>query len=83
MLKNKYPDYLGEVYVVQINTSDPEESLVRLCETWESSLKGSSVPDLVLDITSMGFATETTNAVTAALGLPTVSGQFGQEGDLR
>lgn len=83
ILKEKYPDYLGEIYVVQINSTDPEESLARMCNSWESTLQGSKIPDLVLDTTTSGLATETVNAVTAALGLPTVSGEFGQEGDLR
>ena len=83
MLKDKYPGYLGEIYVVLINSSDPEDSLARMCGTWEFTLQGKQIPDLVLDTTTAGLSTETVNAVTAALGLPTVSGEFGQEGDLR
>lgn len=87
MLKDKYPDYLGEIYIVQINNSDSESTYQRVCGTWNMTLlggrSGSRIPDLVLDITKSGMATETVNAITAALGLPTVSGEFGQKGDLR
>ncbi|XP_043471341.1 ionotropic receptor 25a [Leptopilina heterotoma] len=87
MLKDKYPDYLGEIYIVLINNSDAESTFNRVCGTWNMTLlggrSGSKIPDLVLDITKSGMATETVNAITAALGLPTVSGEFGQKGDLR
>lgn len=87
MLKDKYPGHLGEIYVVQINSSDSDSTLSRLCGTWNTTIKdgrsGPKIPDLVLDTTRSGVSTETVNAVTAALGLPTVSGEFGQKGDLR
>nr|ALG36131.1 ionotropic receptor 1 [Sclerodermus sp. MQW-2015] len=39
--------------------------------------------DLVLDVTTTGPSAEIANSFTLALGLPTLSGQYGQAGDLR
>lgn len=87
MLKDQYPGFLGEIYVILINNSDADSTLQRVCGTWNTTLlegrSGSKIPDLILDVTKSGLATETVNAITAALGLPTVSGEFGQKGDLR
>lgn len=46
-------------------------------------LETQSFPHLVLDTTMTGIGSETVKSFTAALGLPTVSASFGQEGDLR
>lgn len=40
-------------------------------------------PHVVLDFTMTGVGSETIKSFTAALGLPTISGSFGQVGDLR
>jgi glutamate receptor, ionotropic, invertebrate len=40
-------------------------------------------PHVILDTTVTGVASETVKSVSAALGIPTVSASFGQEGDLR
>lgn len=47
------------------------------------SIKNNQPPHIVLDTTISGVASETVKSLTAALGLPTVSASFGQEGDLR
>lgn len=46
-------------------------------------LEAQTYPHLVLDTTMTGLGSETVKSFTAALGLPTVSASFGQEGDLR
>lgn len=40
-------------------------------------------PHLILDTTKTGVASETVKSFTQALGLPTISASYGQEGDLR
>ena len=40
-------------------------------------------PDLVLDFTKMGVNSDIIKSVSLTLGLPTVSGSLGEEGDLR
>lgn len=40
-------------------------------------------PHVILDTTMAGVASETVKSVSSALGIPTISASFGQEGDLR
>lgn len=40
-------------------------------------------PHIIFDTTNTGVASETVKSVSSALGIPTVSASFGQEGDLR
>lgn len=84
-LRTKHPDWLGNVITVQINGSDPRKSLDGICSKWDLSVRegGPGVPDFVLDTTKSGFGAETVGSFTAAIGIPTLSAQFGQEGDLR
>lgn len=83
-LKEKGTDKLGQVYVAQINASDSEKSLETICTLWQSTLEENqaNAPDFVLDTTTYGIGAETVNRFTALLGIPTLSAQFGQEGDL-
>lgn len=46
-------------------------------------VSGKKPPHVVIDFTTTGVGSETIKSFTAALALPTVSGSFGQEGDLR
>lgn len=46
-------------------------------------LSAKKTPHVVLDFTMTGVGSETIKSFTAALGLPTISGSFGQAGDLR
>ncbi|KAK0083400.1 hypothetical protein PV325_008825 [Microctonus aethiopoides] len=84
-LKTKHPDWLGSINVVPINGSDPRRSLDKICLDWDRKVRGGgpNVPDFVLDTTRSGFGAETVSSFTAAIGIPTLSAQFGQEGDLR
>lgn len=84
-LGEKYPGHLGNVWSVQINESDSSESLEVICNTWSSAISkgGATVPDLILDITMANLGAEASSSFTAAMGVPTLSAQFGQEGDIR
>lgn len=46
-------------------------------------LETQAYPHIVLDTTMTGLGSETVKSFTGALGLPTISASFGQEGDLR
>lgn len=46
-------------------------------------MKSNQPPHIVFDTTVTNVASETVKSLSAALGLPTVSASFGQEGDLR
>ncbi|KAL0108697.1 hypothetical protein PUN28_014089 [Cardiocondyla obscurior] len=83
-LGEKYSGYLGNVWSVQINETDSSESLEIICNTWSSAIRkgGSSVPDLILDVTRADVGAEASSSFTAAMGVPTLSAQFGQEGDI-
>lgn len=84
-LREKYPGQLGNVWSVQINETDSSDSLEKICNIWNSAIGrgGGSVPDLVLDVTTFGLGSEVSGSFTAAVGIPTLSAQFGQEGDIR
>lgn len=84
-LGEKYPGHLGNVWSVQINESDSSESLEIICDTWATAISkgGATVPDLILDFTMANLGAEASSSFTAAMGVPTLSAQFGQEGDIR
>lgn len=84
-LGEKYPGHLGTVWSVQVNESDSSESIDIICNTWTSAISkgGATVPDLVLDLTMANLGAEASSSFTAAMGVPTLSAQFGQEGDIR
>lgn len=46
-------------------------------------LESQTPPHVVLDTTMTGLASETVKSFSLALGLPTISASFGQDGDLR
>lgn len=54
-----------------------------MCKTYGKLLEDNTPPHVVLDMTMTGMASETVKSFTAALGLPTISASFGQDGDLR
>ncbi|XP_011312741.1 glutamate receptor ionotropic, kainate 2 [Fopius arisanus] len=85
IMRDTHTDWLGETTIVQINGSDPRDALDKICNAWDIAVRdgGPGVPDIVLDVTRSGFGAETVNSFTAAMGVPTLSAQFGQEGDLR
>ncbi|XP_076751604.1 ionotropic receptor 25a [Xylocopa sonorina] len=83
-IKEHYPHYLGKVWNVRIKDSDLNDTLDHICNTWNSAVKGGGirVPDLVVDVTTVGLGSKISNSFTAALGIPTLSAQYGQAGDL-
>lgn len=54
-----------------------------VCMTYSRQLLMNKPPHVILDTTLSGLASETVKSLTSALGIPTISGSFGQEGDLR
>lgn len=84
-LKERYPGHLGNVWSVQIDEDEYSESLDTICDVWGSAVSkgGSAVPDLVLDMTKIGLGAEASSSFTAAMGIPTLSAQYGQESDIR
>ncbi|XP_018303765.1 ionotropic receptor 25a isoform X1 [Mycetomoellerius zeteki] len=84
-LGEKYSGHLGNVWSIQINESDSTESLETICNAWSSAISkgGATVPDLILDMTMSDLGAEASSSFTAAMGVPTLSAQFGQEGDIR
>nr|QBB73016.1 ionotropic receptor [Protaetia brevitarsis] len=65
------------------NRTDSKGILDTLCKNYGSMLEDRSPPHIVLDNTMTGLISETVKSFTKALQLPTISGSFGQEGDLR
>ncbi|XP_045465675.1 ionotropic receptor 25a-like [Harmonia axyridis] len=64
------------------NRTDAVELLDPLCKTYDDMVKASKPPHLVFDTTVTGLSSETVKSVTAALGLPTITASYGQDGDL-
>lgn len=59
------------------------KKFILVCTRYVDSIKNNQPPHIIFDTTISGVASETVKSLTAALGLPTVSASFGQEGDLR
>ncbi|XP_055686801.1 ionotropic receptor 25a [Lutzomyia longipalpis] len=72
-----------EVVSVEGNRTDSKGLLEALCTAYSRALVMNRPPHVILDTTITGIASETVKSVSSALGIPTVSGSFGQEGDLR
>lgn len=65
-------------YISTINTY-----FLVVCRKYNDMLSAQKTPHVVLDFTMTGVGSETIKSFTAALALPTISGSFGQTGDLR
>lgn len=57
--------------------------LITVCNKYVASIERKQTPHLILDTTKSGVSSETVKSFTQALGLPTISASYGQEGDLR
>lgn len=57
--------------------------LITVCTKYVASIERKQTPHLILDTTKSGVSSETVKSFTQALGLPTISASYGQEGDLR
>ncbi|GBP52444.1 Ionotropic receptor 25a [Eumeta japonica] len=69
--------------VVVGNRTDAKALLENVCRKYDDMLSSKKTPHVVLDFTMTGVASETIKSFTNALALPTISGSFGQAGDLR
>lgn len=56
---------------------------ISVCNKYATSIEKKQTPHLILDTTKSGIASETVKSFTQALGLPTISASYGQQGDLR
>ncbi|XP_031839335.1 ionotropic receptor 25a [Nomia melanderi] len=81
-IKEKHPTHLGKVWTIEVNETSMNDTLDQICTTWDSAVNSNTVPDLVFDATTAGLGAKISNSFTAALGIPTLSAQYGQEGDL-
>lgn len=72
-----------EVVAVEGNRTDSKGLLEAICTKYAESLSSGQPPHVILDTTKTGVSAETVKSVSSALGIPTVSASFGQEGDLR
>lgn len=57
--------------------------IITVCTKYAQSIEKKQPPHIIFDTTKSGVASETVKSFTQALGLPTVSASYGQEGDLR
>lgn len=57
--------------------------IIPVCSVYTEAIKSNQPPHIVFDTTITNVASETVKSLTSALGLPTVSASFGQEGDIR
>ncbi|XP_068617329.1 ionotropic receptor 25a isoform X1 [Battus philenor] len=69
--------------IVVGNRTDAKAFLENVCRKYNDMLSADKPPHVVLDFTVTGVGSETIKSFTAALALPTISGSFGQVGDLR
>jgi glutamate receptor, ionotropic, invertebrate len=72
-----------EIMVVEGNRTDSKGLLEAICTRYSESLTAGNPPHVIFDTTKTGVSSETVKSVSSALGIPTVSASFGQEGDLR
>ncbi|EDV57772.2 ionotropic receptor 25a [Drosophila erecta] len=68
---------------IEANKSDAKILLEAICNKYATSIERKQTPHLILDTTKSGIASETVKSFTQALGLPTISASYGQQGDLR
>uniref|UniRef100_A0A1A9WKV0 Ionotropic glutamate receptor C-terminal domain-containing protein n=1 Tax=Glossina brevipalpis TaxID=37001 RepID=A0A1A9WKV0_9MUSC len=68
---------------IEANKTDAKDLLETICTKYAASIENKYPPHLILDTTKSGVPSETVKSFTQALGLPTISASYGQEGDLR
>lgn len=54
-----------------------------MCEVYSEAVENEEPPHIVLDMTKTPVMSEIAKSFTSVLALPTISGAFGQEGDIR
>lgn len=58
-------------------------SFVVVCAVYSETVENDQSPHIVLDTTMTPVISEISKSFTSVLALPTISGSFGQEGDIR
>lgn len=56
---------------------------VLVCSKYDEMINKKQPPHVILDTTVTGVGSETVKSFSVALGIPTITASFGQEGDLR
>ncbi|XP_018787692.1 PREDICTED: ionotropic receptor 25a [Bactrocera latifrons] len=81
----KNPSYGISIQIDQVeaNKTDAKTLLESICSKYAESIDRKQPPHVVFDTTKSGISSETVKSFTQALGLPTISASYGQEGDLR
>lgn len=84
MMRKNNPQLLGEVHSVGISNSDSQKAINSICNAWDKILTSGDmkIPDYVLDLSTYGPGAETVNYFTLKLGIPTLTAEYGQMGDL-
>ncbi|XP_035782747.1 ionotropic receptor 25a-like isoform X2 [Anopheles albimanus] len=72
-----------EMVYVEGNRTESKDLLLALCSKYSQALNDNRPPHFILDTTLTGVSSETIKSFSLALGIPTVSASYGQEGDLR
>lgn len=72
-----------DVTTVEGNRTDSKGLLESICTVYSDLIKKDKAPHVIFDATKTGVSSETVKSLASALGIPTVSAAFGQEGDLR
>ncbi|XP_031634040.1 ionotropic receptor 25a-like [Contarinia nasturtii] len=65
------------------NRSEPKEFLKKLCDVYTISVENGEQPHIILDTTMSPVISEIVKSFTSVLALPTISGSFGQVGDIQ
>ncbi|XP_053959026.1 ionotropic receptor 25a isoform X1 [Anastrepha ludens] len=81
--KNPHYGISIQIDQVEANKTDAKTLLESICSKYAESIERKQPPHVVFDTTKSGIASETVKSFTQALGLPTISASYGQEGDLR
>ncbi|CAG9797996.1 unnamed protein product [Chironomus riparius] len=72
-----------EYTLVEGNRTDSKGLLESICTTYAANLQENKKPHVIFDTTKTGVSSETVKSLSAALGIPTISASYGQDGDLR
>jgi len=69
--------------VVSVDGKEAYVTVEKVCAEIDAMLDAGTPPDLVLDLTKSGISSEVVKSLSLTLGLPTVAGALGEEGDIR
>lgn len=69
-IRAEHPNYLGEIYKVEIDSLNPQDSVIKFCSEWNRSVE--NAPHLIIDTTLTGKNAELVQIMSPKLGIPTV-----------